>query len=93
MLTAIILIHAEKDKINKVAEQLTELEGVSEVFSVSGDCDIIGIIRVTQAEDLSDIVTNKMAQIEGITKTDTKLAFKAYSKHDLESMFSFDYKA
>lgn len=88
MVTSIILLNVEREKINSVAEELAGLKGVSEVFSVSGNYDLIAIIRVAQAEELSELVTNEMAKIKGILKTDTKLAFKAYSKHDLESMFA-----
>ena len=88
MVTSIIHLNVERDKVNSVAEELAGLKGVSEVFSVSGNYDLIAIIRVAQAEELSELVTNEMAKIKGILKTDTKLAFKAYSKHDLESMFA-----
>ncbi|GLQ75162.1 AsnC family transcriptional regulator [Vibrio sp. vnigr-6D03] len=90
MLTSIIFFNVERDKINAVAEQLAGLKEMSEVFSVSGAFDLIAIVRVNKADDLSRLVTEEMIKIEGITKTDTMLAFKAYSRHDLESMFSFD---
>ncbi|MDP2574001.1 Lrp/AsnC family transcriptional regulator [Vibrio penaeicida] len=90
MLTSIIFFNVERDKINAVAEQLAGLKEMSEVFSVSGAFDLIAIVRVDKADDLSRLVTEEMIKIEGITKTDTMLAFKAYSRHDLESMFSFD---
>ncbi|CZF80009.1 MULTISPECIES: Lrp/AsnC family transcriptional regulator [Grimontia] len=90
MLTSIIFFNVERDKINTVAEQLADLKEMSEVFSVSGAYDLIAIVRVKQADDLSRLVTEQMAKIDGIVKTDTMLAFKAYSRHDLESMFSFD---
>lgn len=88
MVTSIILINAERTKIKTIAEQLQEIKGISEVYSVSGSYDLIGIVRVTANEDLADLVTDKMNRIEGITRTETMLAFKAYSRHDLESMFA-----
>ena len=88
MVTSIILIHAERTKINEVAEQLAEMEGISEVYSVSGNYDLVAIARVPSNEDLADLVTKKLLTIEHILKSETMLAFKAFSRHDLEAMFS-----
>ena len=88
MVTAIILMNVKRTKINEVAEQLQTIEGISEVYSVSGKYDLIAIVRVAQNDDLSTLVTTKMHAFDSITKTETMLAFKAYSRHDLESMFS-----
>jgi DNA-binding Lrp family transcriptional regulator len=88
MVTSIILINTERNKINAIAEQLQELEGISEVYSVSGNFDLVAIIRVKTNDDLADLVTQKMLAITGITKTETMLAFQAFSRHDLEAMFA-----
>ena len=88
MVTAIILIHAERTKINDVAEQLAEMEGISEAYSVSGNYDLVAIARVPSNDDLADLVTKKLLSIDSILKSETMLAFKAFSRHDLESMFS-----
>ncbi|MBW2658666.1 MAG: Lrp/AsnC ligand binding domain-containing protein [Deltaproteobacteria bacterium] len=88
MVTAIILLNVERRKINDVAQQLAAMGDVSEVFSVSGNYDLIAIVRVKTNDDLSEFVTNHLATIEAVEKTNTMLAFKAYSKYDLESMFS-----
>ena len=88
MVTAIILINAERSKINKVAEQLAAMDGISEVYSVGGKYDLVAIARVTSNEDLADLVTKKMVSIDSILKSETMLAFKAFSRHDLEAMFS-----
>ena len=88
MVTSIILIHAERTKINQVAEQLAEVEGISEVYSVSGNYDLVAVARVPSNDDLADLVTKKLLSIEAILKSETMLAFKAYSRHDLEAMFS-----
>ena len=88
MVTSIILINAERNKINEVAEQLQAIPGVSEVYSVSGKYDLVAIIRVKNNDDLADLVTRKMLTLGGIVKTETMLAFQAYSRHDLESMFA-----
>ncbi len=88
MVTAIILINAERNKINKVAEQLQAMNGVSEVYSVSGKYDLIAIVRVKTNDDLAALVTKNMVTVDGIAKTETMLAFQAYSQHDLEAMFA-----
>ena len=88
MVTAIILIKAERTSINKVAEELTEIQGVSEVYSVAGAFDLIAILRVADNDALAELVTNRMILVDGIEETETMIAFKAYSRHDLESMFS-----
>lgn len=88
MVTSIILINAERNKINQVAEQLQAISGVSEVYSVSGKYDLVAIIRVKNNDDLADLVTRKMLTLDGIVKTETMLAFQAYSRHDLEAMFA-----
>ena len=88
MVTAITVMNIERDKINDVAEQLVELEGVSEVYSVGGRYDLIAIIRVKHNDDLADVVTERIRKIDGIQKTETMLAFRTYSRHDLEGMFS-----
>ena len=88
MVTSIVLINTERTKINEVAEQLTEMEGISEVYSVSGNYDLIAIVRVKSNDDLADLVTKKLLNINFILKSETMLAFKAYSRHDLEGMFA-----
>jgi DNA-binding Lrp family transcriptional regulator len=88
MVTSIILINAERTKINKVAEQLAEIEGISEAYSVSGKYDIVAIARVPSNEALAQLVTNKLLGMDAILKTETMLAFQAYSRHDLDAMFA-----
>ncbi len=88
MVTAIILMNVERSKISEVAEQLQSVQGVSEVYSVSGKYDLVAIVRVAKNDDLANLVTNNLHTFDSILKTETMLAFKAYSRHDLESMFS-----
>ena len=88
MVTSIILLNVKRDKINDIAEQLSDISGISEVYSVTGNYDLVAIVRVESNDQLSELVTNTLVKIDGIEKTDTMLAFKAYSKHDLEAMFS-----
>lgn len=88
MVTSIILINVERTKINEVADQLIELQGISEVYSVSGKYDLVAIVRVKTNDDLSTLVTRKLRKVENISATETMLAFQTFSRHDLESMFS-----
>lgn len=88
MVTSLVLMTVERDRINAVAEKLVEIDGVSEVFSVAGQYDLVAMIRVPSNEALADVVTSKMLQIDGILSSETLIAFKVFSRHDLESMFS-----
>lgn len=92
MVSAIVLLNVERNKINAVAEKLADMKGISEVFSVAGEFDLAAIIRVKDNEGLADLVTNSMLKVEGITRSKTLIAFKVYSKHDLETMFSIGEK-
>lgn len=88
MVTSIILINCQRGVINAVAEALTQLDAVSEVYSVSGNYDLVVVVRVKANDDLARLVTSDLINIEGIESTESMLAFRAYSKHDLEEMFS-----
>ena len=88
MVTSIILINTERTAVNQVALELADVEGISEVYSVSGNYDLIAIARVKTNDDLANLVTTKLCCIDGILHSETTLAFKAYSRHDLDSMFS-----
>jgi DNA-binding Lrp family transcriptional regulator len=88
MVTSIILLNVKRNKVNDIAEQLAEMPGISEVYSVTGMYDLVAIVRVNTNEALAELVTVELLKIDGIEKTDTMLAFKAYSKHDLDAMFS-----
>jgi len=88
MVTSIILINAERTRINEVAEQLADNSSISEVYSVSGNYDLIAVVRVKSNDELSDLVTNQLKEVDGITRTESMLAFRAYSRHDLDAMFS-----
>jgi len=88
MVTSIILLNVKRKKVNEVAEQLASMAEISEVYSVTGQYDLVAIVRAKTNDDLADLVTGSLNKIDGIKKTDTLLAFKAYSKHDLDAMFS-----
>ncbi|MCK9263625.1 MAG: Lrp/AsnC ligand binding domain-containing protein [Deltaproteobacteria bacterium] len=91
MVTAVILLRVARDRIGGIAEALADMEGVSEVFSVSGRYDLVAIARVGSNDDLAELVTGRMLKIEGIQDTETMLAFRAYSRHDLEGMFAIGF--
>lgn len=88
MVTAIVLLDVDRDQINPVAEQLADLPGVTEVYSVAGRYDLAAIIRTRTNEELADVITTKMRQVVGIRDTETLIAFRTYSRHDLEAAFS-----
>jgi len=88
MVTAIVLIEAKRKMINETAQALVDLDGVSEVYSVGGEYDLVAIIRVGTNKQMADLVTGSMLKLEGILKTVTLIAFRTYSQHDLEAMFS-----
>ena len=88
MVNAIVLLKVERAKINQVAQALAELDGISEVYSVGGRYDLVAILRLKDNDELATLVTERMHQVEGISDTETLIAFRAYSQHDLASMFS-----
>ncbi len=88
MVTAIVLINTKHGHINSVAEALVGMHGVSEVYSVGGRYDLVAVIRVRNNEQMADLVTNTMLKLPNIEKTETLIAFKAFSQHDLERMFA-----
>ncbi|KRF17948.1 AsnC family transcriptional regulator [Nocardioides sp. Soil797] len=88
MITAIVFVNAEVDRIPEVAEAIAALEGVSEVYSVTGQIDLIALVRVTNHDDIASVVADELNKVEGVISTETHIAFRAYSQHDLESAFS-----
>ena len=88
VISAIVLINAEVDRIPEVAQAIAELEGVTEVYSVAGDADLIAMIRVKEHEQLNDVIADRLNKVQGVIGTNTHIAFRTYSKHDLEAAFS-----
>ena len=88
MVTAIVLIKTRHGQIKNVAEALAETLEISEVYSVGGNYDLVAILRVKSNDDIATLVTERMVDIDGIESTETMIAFKTYSKHDLEHVFS-----
>ncbi len=88
MITSLVLLNVARDKVNAVAETLADMDGITEVYSVAGRFDLAVIIRVKDNDQLAQLVTNHMLKVEGILKSETLVAFRVHSRHDLESMFS-----
>lgn len=88
MITAIALIRCKVGTVHTVAEALVDIEGVAEVYSISGAYDILAMIRVREYDALAPVVSERIAAVEGITHTETHMAFRCYSKHDMERMWS-----
>jgi DNA-binding Lrp family transcriptional regulator len=91
MVTAIELLKVDRKKINEVADQLLNIEGIAEVYSVSGRYDLVTIIRAKDNEALADIITRNTLKVDHIQESETLFAFRCYSKHDLERMFSLGF--
>ena len=88
MITAIILATVESDQIPEVAETITSINGVSEVYSVTGDVDLIIMVRVREFDEIAAVISNQIAKVPGIISTQTHLAFQAFSQHDLDATFT-----
>jgi DNA-binding Lrp family transcriptional regulator len=87
VLTAFVLINAQPDRIADLGSDIADVDGVAEVYSVTGDLDLVAIVRVRQHEELAEVVTRRIASLPGIVHTTTMIAFQAYSRHDLDSMW------
>lgn len=88
MITAIVNINAAVDRIPEVAQAVADLPGVSEVYSVAGDVDLVAMVRVRRHEELADVIAGRLNKVDGILSTQTLIAFQSYSRHDLEATFS-----
>lgn len=88
MITAIVFINADVARIPQVAEQIAGLDGVSEVYSVTGHLDLIALVRVRVHEDIASVVADRLNKVEGVKSTETHIAFQTFSQHDLEATFS-----
>ncbi|MEW1547187.1 MULTISPECIES: Lrp/AsnC family transcriptional regulator [Streptomyces] len=88
MITAIVLIKTSVDRIPEIADEIAALEDVSEVFSVTGTYDLIAMVRVARHENLADVIPGRISKVEGVLGTDTHVAFRTYSQHDLEAAFA-----
>jgi DNA-binding Lrp family transcriptional regulator len=88
VITAIVLIQAEVDRIPEVAAAIADLDGVSEVYSVTGDVDLVAMVRVREHDSLADVIADRLNKVDGVLGTQTHISFRAYSRYDLESAFA-----
>ncbi len=88
MVSAVVLLSMERDKINEVAQQLVAFDGVTEVYSVAGQYDLVTIVRVKDNDALAELITGRILKVPGITRSETLIAFRVHSRYDLERMFS-----
>lgn len=88
MITAIVFVHADVARIPEVADQIAALDGVSEVYSVTGEIDLIALVRVRRHDEVADVVADRLNKVPGVLRTETHIAFRSYSRHDLEAAFS-----
>ena len=87
MVSAFVLIDAAPDRIPHLAEALADVDGVAEVYSVAGEADLVAVVRVRHHEELADVVTRSISGLDGIRDTRTLIAFRAYSRRDLEALW------
>jgi DNA-binding Lrp family transcriptional regulator len=92
MVNAVVLIQCEIDEISEAAQAIADIEGISEVYSVAGEWDLVAIVRVPNHEDLARVIPGGVGKVEGVERTETLIAFQVYSKHDLEAMFSVGFE-
>ena len=88
MVTALVLLNIERQKIKGISEKLVNMKEVSEVYSIAGRYDLVAVVRVKTHGQIADTIAGKFGELEGITATETLIAFHTYSRHDLEHMFS-----
>ncbi len=88
MITAIVFIEAAVAHLTETAAAIADLDGVSEVYSVTGEHDLIAMVRVTEIDDVATVVADRVNRVDGVVSTQTQIAYRAYSRHDLEDAFS-----
>jgi DNA-binding Lrp family transcriptional regulator len=89
---AVVLIQCEIDGIPEAARSIADLDGVSEVYSVAGEFDLVAIVRVAEHDHLATVIPEGIAKVDGVERTETLIAFQVYSRHDLERMFSIGFE-
>jgi len=93
VITSIVLIKTNVDQIPEIAEKIAALDGVSEVYSVTGAHDLIAMVRVAAHDDLADVIPGRISKVPGVASTETHIAFRTYSQHDLEAAFAIGLEA
>ena len=91
MITAIVMVDAATDSIPEVAAAIAALDGVSEVYSTAGEVDLIAIVRVREFDHVAEVIAGRINKVPGVLDTETHIAFRAYSQHDLEAAFSIGF--
>jgi DNA-binding Lrp family transcriptional regulator len=91
VITAIVMVSAATDQIPEVAQAIADIDGVSEVYSVAGHVDLIAVVRVREFDQVADVIAGRIDKVEGVLDTETHIAFRAYSQHDLETAFAIGF--
>jgi DNA-binding Lrp family transcriptional regulator len=89
---AVVLIQCDIDEIAEAAQAIADIDGVSEVYSVAGEFDLIAIVRVTAHDRLADVIPGGIAKVEGVERTETLISFRVFSRHDLDHLFSLGFE-
>ena len=92
MITSIVMIACSTDSIPEVAEAIADLPGVTEVYSTAGAVDLIAVVRVREFEHVADVIAGGISKVPGVLDTETHIAFRAYSRHDLDAAFSIGFE-
>ena len=92
MVHALVLVQCEIDEITEAAQAIADIEGVTEVYSVAGEFDLVAIVRVSEHEELAKVIPGGIARVEGVERTETLISFQVYSKHDLDRLFSIGFE-
>jgi DNA-binding Lrp family transcriptional regulator len=85
---AIVLIEAEQPALSTLGGELADIDGVAEAYSVTGEWDFVAVLRLREHDQLARVVTDGISRLAGVERTQTMVAFEAYSRHDLEALFS-----
>jgi len=92
VITAIVMVSTSTDSIPEVAQEIADIEAVSEVYSVAGHVDLIAIVRVRDFDDIASVIAGQISKVPGVLDTETHIAFRAYSRHDLDAAFSIGFE-
>lgn len=92
MITAIVMVSCSTDSIPEVAQQIADIESVSEVYSVAGHVDLIAVVRVRKFDDIASVIAGQLSKVPGVLDTETHIAFRSYSRHDLDAAFSIGFE-
>jgi DNA-binding Lrp family transcriptional regulator len=88
VVTAVVLITASVDRIPELAQEIADLDGVTEVYSVTGEIDLVAMVRVRRQDQLAEVIADRLTKLPGVVRTETLIAFRTYSRHDLDAAFS-----